>query len=246
MKRQSILYTSLVLFLSAGLAGAQPPGYEVRGETGISRIQGSGDLKEAKIAVAWGDRLKPPTQYPQSIINLREAMMKWTNIPTEIKSQVRLSSPDIHKLPILIISAGDQFDLTEIEKSNLREYIRNGGFVVADGSMRDASGASLLQMVRDIAGNKQLESIPLDHPIYRTPFLVGGPRGGENAPIMPSNTPGRIAQTDEVVGLSGVFINGRLAMLYSPKGYYGSWNSVVNDASLKFGVNLIMYAIGGS
>jgi hypothetical protein len=190
--------------------------------------------------------LKPPAQYPRSIINLQEAMMKWTNIPTEIKSQVRLSSPDIHKLPILFISTGEQFDLTETEKNNLRDYIKNGGFVVADGSMRDSSGASIMQMVRDVAGNKPLQSIPLDHPIYQTPFLIGGPQPGDNAPIQPSNSPGRIALTDEVVGLSGVFVNGRLAILYSPKGYYGKWNSAANDVSLKFGVNLIMYAIGGS
>ncbi len=246
MNHYSALNMFLALFLLSSLAAAQPPGYTSRSETGIIRIQGSGELKEARIAIAWGERLKPPARYPRSIINLREAMMKWTNIPVEIKSQVRLASPDIHKLPILIVSPEDQFDLTETEKQNLREYIQNGGFLVADGTMRDSSGASILQMVRDIAGNKKMESIPTDHPIFQEPFLIGGPPQGENIPNLPSNAPGRIALSDDVVGLSGVFVNGRLAILFSPKGYYGRWNSESNDAYLKFGVNLIMYAIGGS
>ncbi|MHB9030170.1 MAG: DUF4159 domain-containing protein [Candidatus Latescibacterota bacterium] len=225
---------------------AQSPDIAAKSEIGMIRIKGSGELKEAKIAMVWGDRLKPPSRSLQSIINLREGMMTWTDIPVTIVNQVRLGSPDIHKLPILFISTGEQFDLTETEKKNLRDYIQNGGFIVADGTMNDASGAALLQMVRDVAGNKRLEAIPSSHPIFQKPFLYdGAPRGSAESRqvVMPSNSPGRAALTDEVVGLSGVFINGRLAILYSPRGYYNVWNS---GSGLKFGVNLIMYAIEGS
>jgi hypothetical protein len=48
---------------------------------------------------------------------------------------------------------------------------------------------------------------------------------------------------DEARTLEGVFVNGRLTVLYSPKGYTAKWNSIENDAQLKFGVNIVVYAI---
>lgn len=238
MKYRTLIFSAVVPLLLSGLALAQPPDYAKRSAAGIVRIQNSGEYKEAKIAVAWGDHIQPPSNCSQSIINLRDAMLTWTKVPVAITGQVRLSSPDINKLPILFISTEGPAELSATEESNLREYIKNGGFVMADGNM------SVLQMVRNIAGNKHLEYIPASHAIYQTPFLTGGPiRERENVP-MQTEPGGRMLLTDEARGLLGYFIDGRLAMVYSPTRYYVGWQRN-NDAYLKFGVNLIMYAITG-
>lgn len=246
MKHPTTLSAVVALILIAGLAGAQSPERSIRNDAGIQRIKAL-PAREAKIAIVWGDHLQPPAGNLRSIINLRDAMMKWTDIPVFIGSQVRLGSSDIHKFPILFVSAGAEFDLSETEKRNLRDYIRKGGFVVADAAMSTSSGASTLQLVRDIAGNKRMEVIPSDHPIFQTPFqLDGPPRGSESEWRVINESMGRIALNDDAIGLYGVFIDGRLAVLYSQKGYYSLWNDSSNDAHLKFGVNLIMYAITGS
>jgi hypothetical protein len=237
MKRRTLMLSSIVPFLLAGISIAEPPDYAKKSETGIIRIQNQGHYKEAKIAMAWGDHLKPPADCPRSIINLREAMLTWTKIPVTIMSQIQLSSPDIRKLPIIIISTDQPSDLSEIEKKNLKEYIKNGGFVVMDGDL------SLLQMVRDIAGNQRIERIPVDHPIYQTPFLTGGPVYKSDTP-MQTDPGGRMVISGEAEGLLGLFIDGRLAVVYSSKGYFAGWQAN-SDPHLKFGVNLIMYAIAG-
>ena len=237
MKHHILMLSMVIPFSLAGLSYAETPDYTKTSAVGIVRIQNQGDYKEAKIAMAWGDHLKPPADCPRSIINLREAMMTWTRIPVSIMSQVQLSSPNIHKLPIIIISTDNTADLSEIEKKNVRKYVENGGFVVADGDL------SLLQMLRDIAGTGRIERIPSDHPIYQTPFLTGGPVLKGEAPMQ--TEPGaRMVLSEEAEGLLGLFIDGRLAMVYSPKGYYKGWQDN-GDVYLKFGVNLIMYAISG-
>ncbi len=237
-------FSIMVFILFSGSVLAQPADNSARRSDGIERIKVAPG-REIKIAVAWGDRLQPPSRYPRSIINLRDAMMKWTEIPVSIESQVRLGSPDIHKLSILFISAGDQFDLTETEKRNVREYIENGGFVFADGVLHSAAGVSVRQLVRDVTGNKRMELIPSDHPIFQVPFqLDGPPRGSEADGQVINETSGARVLTEEAVGIQGVFINGRLAAVYSPKGYYARWNDGSSVTQLKFGVNLIMYAVG--
>lgn len=235
MKYRTLIFSLIAPFIFTGMLTAETPDLAVKSAVGIKRIQNQGNYREAKIAMVWGDHLKPPTDCPRSIINLREAMLTWTRIPVSIVNQVQLSSPDINKLPILIIAANESSELSEIEKKNLREYVKKGGFIVADGDL------SLLQMIRDIAGNKQIVRIPSDHPIYQTPFLTGGPVLKGEAP-MQTDPGGRMILSEEAEGLLGFFIDDRLAAVYSPKGYYKGWQSN-HDAYLKFGVNLIMYAI---
>lgn len=235
MKYRILTLSAAAMLFLAGITTAEAPDYAKKGEVGMVRIQNQAAYKEAKIAMAWGDHLKPPTNCPRAIINLKEAMLTWTRIPVSIMGQVQLSSPDIRKLPIIIISTSEPAELSEIEKKNLGEYIKNGGFVLLDGDL------SLLQMVRDIAGTRHVERIPVDHPIYQTPFLTGGPVMNNNAP-MQTEPGGRMVLSEEAEGLLGLFIDDRLAMVYSPKGYYRGWQAN-SDAHLKFGINLIMYAI---
>jgi hypothetical protein len=235
MKYRTLMFSIIAPFFLAGITAAETPDLAIKSAVGIKRLQNQGNYKEAKVAMVWGDHLKPPVDCPRSIINLREAMLTWTRIPISIMNQMQLSSPDINKLPILIIAANEPSELSEIEKKNLREYIRKGGFIVADGDL------SLLQMIRDIAGNAHIVRIPADHPIYQTPFLTGGPvLKGE--PPMQTEPGARMIISEEAEGLLGYFIGDRLVAVYSPKGYYKGWQS--NQAAhLKFGVNLIMYAI---
>jgi hypothetical protein len=44
--------------------------------------------------------------------------------------------------------------------------------------------------------------------------------------------------------LEGIWIDNRLAVVYSNNGYSHTWNEMTNnDSQLKFGVNLVVYAV---
>ncbi len=238
-------------------AAAQPPGYTPRDDFGGSRVPAAPGAKEARIALAWGDQLKPPSQYLRAVINLKEAMARWTQTPVSVERQFRIGTSDIMDLPIVFILADEPFHLSETEKKNLREYIAKGGMIVADDAGADwpggKAGASLRQMIKEISGGKQLEPIPDSHAIYNSPMAIGGPPTGIDRALTtvgrtfdPAGNPiEKKAWADDAKALEGVFINGRLAVLYSPKGYTKRWNTAGenDDSQLRFGVNLIMYAI---
>jgi hypothetical protein len=247
-----ILYFTALAF-SCGFALAQSGNdLSSKGEVGIRRIETPENMKELRLAIAWGDRLKPPSQYQQAIINLRDALKKWTTIPVSIAGQFRIGSPDLMKFPIVFISTDEQFDLTETERQNLREYIRRGGFLVLDDAgshiPNSPSGAALLNVAREVAGEPLVQLSP-NHPIFQSPFLLDGPpRGNENTPFKISevsiaNRDFRVL-SDEGEPLLGAFIGDRLSLLYSPRGYYAKWNDSRSTPQLKFGVNLVMYALG--
>jgi len=45
------------------------------------------------IAYAWGVQLSPPQNYLRGLINLKDAMHKWTKIQTKIEGHLYLSAP---------------------------------------------------------------------------------------------------------------------------------------------------------
>jgi hypothetical protein len=239
-----------MLVIMCGLAFSQPSG------SSSDETRPSFTFTEnVRLAIAWGEQLKPPAQYPRALINLKEALVKYLNAPVVLDNQFRLGSTDLMKLSVAFITTDEQFELTETEKKNLREYIKNGGMVVVDNAAANIpnsqAGAALKKLVKDITGAGRLQSIPNTHPIYTTPFKLGGPPQGADTALTKIGErmlpEGRLYESkvivDEARTLEGVFVNGRLTVLYSPKGYTAKWNSIENDAQLKFGVNIVVYAI---
>ena len=246
------------LLFTAGPVSAQPPGYSSDSDSG-----GGGGKGGVKIAIAWGEQLKPPDQYGRFIINLRDAMAKWGGSSVDITSQLRIGSPDLLKLTVLFISADKAFEITDTEKKNLQSFLAKGGFIVVDDAAANmpnsASAASLQKMIKQIAGSKRLEPVPNSYEIYRSPLSIGGPpQGSDNAMAVVQSMSGKTEvgssttdKTDDSVvkgasasNLQGVFMDDRLAILFCTKGYTPKWNAMSdNDPQLKFGVNLISYGI---
>ena len=240
------------LLCSVGPVTAQPPGYS----SDSDNSGGSSARGNAKIALAWGEQLKPPAKYSRFIINLRDAMAKWGSSPVDITGQLRIGSPDLLKLTVLFISADEAFEINDTEKKNLQSFIAKGGLIVVDDAAasmpNSASAASLQKMIKQIAGSKRLEPVPNDHEIFNSPNALGGPPKGSDTAVAivgekvdasgASHPTG--VDANNAGSLQGVFINGRLAILFCVKGYTPKWNANSdNDPQLKFGVNLITYGI---
>lgn len=242
---------AVMICMGYGSVSAQPPGYTSDVDTFGAAAGG-----EARIALAWGENLKPPSKYSRFIINLRDAMAKWSMTPVAIQSNFHISSPDLMKMTVVFISADRQFELSKAEIKNLKEYLSKGGFIVADdagaGMSNSPSGASLRKMIQQVAGGKHLSPVPNSHEIYSSPLALGGPPQGSDASMQ---TVGEFVSSDgevleskvmgsEAGSLQGIFLNGRLAILYCNRGYTPKWNADSNNQpQLKFGVNLITYGM---
>lgn len=202
---------------------------------------------QTQFAFAWGQQFSPPQELLRGIISLKDAMNRWTKVQTSLDNHLMLSDQRILRMPFVFVSADKVFELTETEKKNLKEFFDKGGFMFLDNAQPvsevSASGASLKKLIRDSIPNARFEALTNSHDIYHSffDFNDGPPVSGESG-IMPGSNPG--LQSPSRFYLEGVYYKGRLAAVYSDKGYIIRWaREIDNEPQLRMGVNLIIYAL---
>ncbi|MFC1529054.1 DUF4159 domain-containing protein [Candidatus Latescibacterota bacterium] len=216
------------------------------------------------IALAWGDQLIPPQKYIRGFFNLKEAMHRWTKIETRIDSHLYLSSPRLLKMPFIYITTDRAFELSKIEKKNVKKYFDSGGFMVLDNAIpavdNSQSSTSLRKMLRDVLGaHARFLPIPISHPFYHCffDFDDGPPIGAEllytNTVWKPEKNELLNVNTSRIISeyiprerpfLEGVFYKDRLIAVFSDKGYIIRWNDMTdNYPQLKMGVNMIVFSL---
>jgi len=149
-----------------------------------------------------------------------------------------------------------QFELTDQERENLKRYFDLGGFVVLDnpGANLDRSIAesSLKEMITETLGS-QVRIAPLssDHELYHCYFdFIDGPPNGSEIEVVSTRswfngsqkTPPTLP--DQISYLEGIWYKGRLAGVYSGKGYIVKWQeNENNEPQLKIGINMVVYSL---
>jgi len=223
-------------------------------------IQDPNDKQSIKgfvyISTAWGAQLRPPDTLKRSVINLVEAVNRYTNISAKVDTHLFLDSRKIFETPFVYITTDIAFELTEIERKNFGDYLRKGGFAMIDNGTPQfeygAAEASLRQMVRDTLGaDAKFQPIPNDHPLYHCFFDFQGPPQGSEVQMVTTSTVGdqgttarSQAMAKQVLYLEGIWLGNRLVIVYSDKGYCIKWKDISNnDPQLKMGVNLVVFAL---
>ena len=209
------------------------------------------------ISTAWGAQLKPPDTLKRAVINLVEAVNRYTNINAKMDSHLYLDSRKIFNTPFVYVTANKAFQLTEIESTNFGNYLRKGGFAVIDNGTPEyeygQAEASLRQMLRDSLGaDAQFLPIPKEHPLYHCffDFDDGPPQGDEIQMVTtittdePSERIRDASIAKAVLYLEGIWLDERLVAIYSDKGYGRKWKLLVNnEPQLKMGVNFVVFAL---
>jgi hypothetical protein len=114
--------------------------------------------------------------YPSSdefIIGLLHELTNITVAPTSYKI-VRLDSPDVFKYPFVYLSEPGFLSLNDKEIKNLGEYIRRGGFIMADDFRTGAylRGPEELEVLRHYlklaVPDRELVKLDISHPIFHS------------------------------------------------------------------------------
>ena len=150
-----------------------------------------------KIPTVWGSQLKPPDNLKHSVIGLAEAVNRYTEIRADIDPHLFLDFRRLHEIPFIYITTDRAFELTAIERKNLGDYLRCGGFAVLDNGTPEydysQAEASLRQMLRDSLGpHARFLPISHNHPLYHCffDFDDGPPQGSEVRLIFTQTTYG--------------------------------------------------------
>ncbi|MHB9030828.1 MAG: DUF4159 domain-containing protein [Candidatus Latescibacterota bacterium] len=215
------------------------------------------------IPTVWGQQLSVPDRLKRSVMHLAEGVNQYTDIKAKPDTHLFLSSGKVFETPFLYVTTDHAFELTSAEREILGRYLRNGGFVFADnGAPQYENGAaetSLRKMFRDALGcHARFEPIPASHPLYHCFFDFDGPPQAAELTMTSTYTvgscggiAGRTFLPRPILYLEGIFLEGRLVAIYSDKGYGEKWGQSFqqwyggrnNDPQIKFGVNLVVYAL---
>lgn len=181
-----------------------------------------------------GDWYNDPEILPNLVKELKSRVQ---NIEVEDKEIVlSLDDEKIFEYPFLFITGHGNIRLSDDEVANLRQYLKQGGFLYVD----DDYGLDkfIRRELKKVFPKEELVKVPFSHPIYHMyyDFPDGPPKIHEHYKGPPEGY--------------GIFINGRLAVFYTYNtNISDGWTTKHKDPpkkieeAFRMGVNIILYAI---
>ena len=180
--------------------------------------------------------------------NLLHSLVEYTTVPINPDEQVvDLATEAIFSSAFCYMSGHKLVQFNAQEAEHFKQYVERGGFVLVDDCNHDIDGLfakSFETQMQQLFGPDALKKIPNDHPLYRAFFTF------EDGP--PTTSFELNGWGDDLVHeyLKAIEIDGRIGVLYSNKDYGCEWDYdfrnkrfMVED-NTKFGINIIMYAMG--
>lgn len=180
-----------------------------------------------------GDWYSNPTALP-NLIEFANVQLSTNIDPNPVT--VEAGSPEVFNLPFLYMTGHGNIIFNQQEATNLRNYLRAGGFLhIDDNYGMDPFVRPALQM---IFPDHQLIELPFDHPVYHQTFSFpdGLPKIHEHDGKPPQGF--------------GLFYEGRMVVFYSYESDLGNgWEDQmvhnnpedIRQKALRMGANLLEY-----
>jgi hypothetical protein len=178
---------------------------------------------------------------PEGDAILRRELKRLTNVNVSMEPKVvRLSDFDEMCLnPFVFMTSGGSFELPANEEQNLHEFLKRGGFILADDCMgtaannKDAFFKCYSKLINKLYPDNPLRKIPYDHEIFHIYFDF--PNGSPELQGVPH-------------GAHGLFEpgTGRIMTWLSPGDIHCGWccrwfTMEKNMEAIKMGINVIIY-----
>src|SRR3989304_409899 len=182
---------------------------------------------------------------PSGVHNLLKFAKDNSTLEVKFKREnVLLKDPKIVTFPLLYITGHCDFVFSEEETAALQRYLKAGGLLLADSCCgRIAFDIALRREMAKVLPDKQLEKLPLDHPLYHCHYDIRQvgytPRVREDFGTLYAPP------------LEGITIDGRLTVVYSRFDLGNGWEQFphpysygLNDESaLQIGTNVLVFAV---
>ena len=111
---------------------------------------------------------------PSSLPNLLREFSARTGIPTAGSERiVGPGDPQLYMSPFLYMTGHGNIKLSGNEVSRLRDHLMQGGFLYADDNY--GMDESFRRMVAELFPERELVTVPLDHPVYDCFYRLDGP-----------------------------------------------------------------------
>jgi len=107
------------------------------------------------------------TDLPDADLNLSYRLQQLTALRVDPNARlVRATDPDLAEYPFLFASAPGAMGLTPEEVVALRNYLRNGGFLLMTDYWGEDAEAHVERLFREILPESHFVELPIEHPLY--------------------------------------------------------------------------------
>ena len=149
---------------------------------------------------------------------------------------VKLNSDEIYNFPLAIMTGEGEFQLSDAERQSLVRYIQRGGFLLSSaGCSSQEWENSFRREMAIMFPNQPLTAIAMDHSVFHTVYDIKELQAKHGTPRP----------------LEGIFLGGRLGILYSQDGLNDTahthgccccgGNEITN--AIEINVNILAYAL---
>lgn len=186
------------------------------------------------------------TRHAGISVLLRQFNQK-TEIPVKFaRKEIKLSDRALFDAPLLYMTGHETFDLSPDEIANLRAYLDNGGFLLAEACCgRKAFDTSFRRAMQQVLPGESLAVIPESDALFAMPNKIA------KVGVTPALAAALGDKSTTAPVLLGIKKREHYAVIYSPVGLAGGWemsqdpycHGYDNAGSLRLGENILMYGI---
>ena len=161
-------------------------------------------------------------------------------------ADVKLTDPAIFDMPILYLTGTTDFQFSDAERANLRQFLLKGGVLFAEAADgRVSFDAGFRAEMARVLPNAALTQLPANHPIFKRPLNLAMVKARPALAVKNGN------QLELAPELYGIDVNGALGVIYSPHDLSAGWERAIAPYAIGYeaqdstalGVSALFYAV---
>lgn len=123
--------------------------------------------------VAYRGRGGWTTDLPDADLNLSFRLQQMTALKVDPNARlVSVTDPDLSSYPFLFAVSPGSIGLSEREMVALRNYLRNGGFLLMTDFWGDIAWDHVEKIFKEVLPESHFVELPIEHPLYRSVFTI--------------------------------------------------------------------------
>jgi hypothetical protein len=123
------------------------------------------------------------TDFPDSDLNLSFRLQQMTSLKVDPDGRVlSLTDPELFDFPFIYMVEPGAMHLDEMEVQALRQYLLNGGFLMADDFWGPLQWANFEREMKRVLPDHSFAELPMDHPIFHCVFDLGSDKNALQTP----------------------------------------------------------------
>jgi hypothetical protein len=123
------------------------------------------------------------TDFPDSDLNLSFRLQQMTSLRVSPDGRfLRLTNKDLYNYPWIYMVEPGRLALDDEEVKILRDYLNNGGFLMADDFWGDLQWENFESEMKKVFPERQFVELPMEHPVFHTVFDLTMPKQGLQTP----------------------------------------------------------------